>query len=218
MVASGRCADETSPLSKGCRAHAFQKCSIWGNLDHLSNIRFLGLSLLLKSDYLRFSRFRTDYPFAQHIKSHVLNGRRFYHKCFLPWGIYDSILLILRWAHKSLTQTGSRSVFAVFAQDTGSKVKYSIRQSNLPYRYGNSLAIQDRTALPATRQRWHSRLYPSRSWYSIEDAKLSWPSCTDYPFTQHTKSHVLEWAGDLSKVLPPVRDLWPNLTYSSLGP
>ena len=74
MVASGRCADETSPLSKGCRAHAFQKCSIWGDLDHPSNIRFLGLSLLLKSDYLRFSRFRTDYQFAQHTKSHVLNG------------------------------------------------------------------------------------------------------------------------------------------------
>ena len=34
--------------------------------------------------------------------------------------------------------------------------------------------------LPATRQRWHSRPYPSRSWYSIErprrDARLSWPS------------------------------------------
>ena len=32
--------------------------------------------------------------------------------------------------------------------------------------------------LPATRQRWHPRLYPSRSWYSIErprrDARLSW--------------------------------------------
>jgi len=34
--------------------------------------------------------------------------------------------------------------------------------------------------LPATRQRWHSRPYPSRSWYSIKrprrDARLSWPS------------------------------------------
>ena len=33
--------------------------------------------------------------------------------------------------------------------------------------------------LPATRQRWHSRPYPSRSWYSIKrprrDARLSWP-------------------------------------------
>jgi len=25
----------------------------------------------------------------------------------------------------------------------------------------------DHTVLPATRQRWHSHLYPSRSWYSI---------------------------------------------------
>ena len=34
--------------------------------------------------------------------------------------------------------------------------------------------------LPATRQRWYSRPYPSRSWYSIKrprrDARLSWPS------------------------------------------
>ena len=33
--------------------------------------------------------------------------------------------------------------------------------------------------LPATRQRWHSRLYPSQSWYSIyrpqRGARLSWP-------------------------------------------
>ena len=38
----------------------------------------------------------------------------------------------------------------------------------------------DHTVLPATRQRWHSRPYPSRSWYSIKrprrDARLSWPS------------------------------------------
>jgi len=48
------------------------------------------------------------------------------------------------------------------------------------HRYGNSHAIWDHTVLPATRQRWHSRLYPSRSWYSIKrpwrDARLSWPS------------------------------------------
>jgi len=34
------------------------------------------------------------------------------------------------------------------------------------------------TVLPATRQRWHSRPYPSWSWYSIKrprrDARLSW--------------------------------------------
>ena len=51
---------------------------------------------------------------------------------------------------------------------------------HLPHRYGNSRAIWDRTVLPATRQRWRSRLYPSRSWYSIKrprrDARLSWPS------------------------------------------
>ena len=51
---------------------------------------------------------------------------------------------------------------------------------HLPHRYGNSHAVWDHTVLPATRQRWHSRLYPSRSWYSIKrprrDARLSWPS------------------------------------------
>ena len=37
----------------------------------------------------------------------------------------------------------------------------------------------DHTVLPVTRQSWHSRLYPSRSWHSIKrprrDARLSWP-------------------------------------------
>jgi len=46
--------------------------------------------------------------------------------------------------------------------------------------YGNTHAIWDHTVAPATRQRWHSRRYPSRSWYSIKwprrDARLSWPS------------------------------------------
>jgi len=36
-----------------------------------------------------------------------------------------------------------------------------------PHRYGKSLIIWDHTVLTATRQRWLSRLYPSRSWYSI---------------------------------------------------
>ena len=35
------------------------------------------------------------------------------------------------------------------------------------HRYGTSHAIWDHTVLHANRQRWHSRLYPSRSWYSI---------------------------------------------------
>ena len=52
--------------------------------------------------------------------------------------------------------------------------------ANLPHRYGNSHAIWDHTVLPATRQRWHSRPYPSQSGYSIKrpwrDARLSWPS------------------------------------------
>ena len=54
-------------------------------------------------------------------------------------------------------------------------------QSNLPDRYRNSHAIQDHTLL----QSWHSRPYPSRSWYSIKrprrDARLSWPSWGSAP-------------------------------------
>jgi len=46
-------------------------------------------------------------------------------------------------------------------------------------RYGNSHVIRDHTELPAIRQRWHSRHYPSRSWYSIKrplrGARPSWP-------------------------------------------
>ena len=43
----------------------------------------------------------------------------------------------------------------------------AVRNVTSPHRYGNSHAIRDHAVLPATRQRWHSHLYPSRSWYSI---------------------------------------------------
>ena len=44
---------------------------------------------------------------------------------------------------------------------TVSKVN-AYSSSQTPRCYGNSRAIWDHTVLPATRQRWHSRLYPSR--------------------------------------------------------
>ena len=66
-----------------------------------------------------------------------------------------------------------------------SKVKYTgiaVRNATLPHHYWHSHqshAIWDHTLLPATRQRWHSRLYTSQSWYLIQwpgrDARLSWP-------------------------------------------
>jgi len=60
------------------------------------------------------------------------------------------------------------------------KGKWSIAVRKTPHRYRNWNGIWDHTVLPATRQRWHSRLYPSRSWYSIKrpwrNARLSWPS------------------------------------------
>jgi len=46
------------------------------------------------------------------------------------------------------------------------KGERSIAVCNTPHRYWNLRAIWDHTVLPATRQRWHSRPYPSRSWYS----------------------------------------------------
>jgi len=50
----------------------------------------------------------------------------------------------------------------------GKKGKRSIAVRKKPHRYGNSRAIWDHTVLPATRQRWHSRLYPSRSWCVLD--------------------------------------------------
>jgi len=49
------------------------------------------------------------------------------------------------------------------------------------HRYGNSRAMWDHTVLPATRQRWHSSLYPSQLRLVLDlathrDARLSWPS------------------------------------------
>jgi len=45
----------------------------------------------------------------------------------------------------------------------GKKVKVrSIAVRKQPHCYGNSRAIWDHTVLPATQQRWHSRLYPSQ--------------------------------------------------------
>jgi len=62
----------------------------------------------------------------------------------------------------------------------------------LPHCYGNSHATWDHTVLPATRQRWHSRPYPSRSWYSIKrpqrDARLSWPSCVNSSWNSSVNS------------------------------
>ena len=53
-----------------------------------------------------------------------------------------------------------------------SKVKYTDIAKfagHLPNRYGNSRAIWDHTVLPATRQRWHSRLYPSEAGTRLSD-------------------------------------------------
>jgi len=67
---------------------------------------------------------------------------------------------------------------AIRSVDCVSKKVTSVWQfARLPHRNGNSDATWDHTVLPATRQRRHSRPYPSRSWYSIKrprrDARLS---------------------------------------------
>ena len=72
-------------------------------------------------------------------------------------------------------------------QDRWKKVKeskLSIAVSDSPHRYGNSHAIWDHIVLPATRQRWHSRRYPSRSWYS----KV--PYFIRYSFYRHLSSSI----------------------------
>jgi len=43
----------------------------------------------------------------------------------------------------------------------------------IPHRNGNLHATWDHTVLPATQQSWHSRPYPSRSWYSIKRPRTS---------------------------------------------
>jgi len=43
----------------------------------------------------------------------------------------------------------------------------AVRWPTSPHCYWNSRAVWDHTVLPATRQTWHSSLYPSRRWYSI---------------------------------------------------
>ena len=56
------------------------------------------------------------------------------------------------------------------------------------YHYGKSHAVWDQTALPATRQWWQSRPYPSQIQYSIwrRDARLSWPTCRQAAFSPCT--------------------------------
>ena len=58
--------------------------------------------------------------------------------------------------------------------------------------------------LPATRQRWHSCPYPSRSWYSIKrprrDARLSWqftfaPQTSAPPWKQLSRTSAPAWVG-----------------------
>jgi len=59
------------------------------------------------------------------------------------------------------------------------KADTGVRNSNELTATGKSHTIWDNTVLPATRQRWLSCFYPSRSWYLIwrplGNARLSWP-------------------------------------------
>jgi len=110
--------------------------------------------------------FRLRYlHFTQWLYSlHVFSYRRFWVACFLSlWDFY------MRFPFCRM----DCDIYCI-------KSKRSIAVSDSPHRYGNSHAIWDHTVLPATQQRWHSRLTPSRSWYSIKrprkDARLSWPN------------------------------------------
>jgi len=57
----------------------------------------------------------------------------------------------------------SHSLFRLWKTLKKVKKGIAVCRQACHHRYGNSHA----TVLPATRQRWHSRLYPSQSWYSI---------------------------------------------------
>jgi len=66
---------------------------------------------------------------------------------------------------------------------------------------------------PAIRQRWHSRLYPSGSWYSVKrprrDARLSWPSWLVNSVVCGTGS--LLWSSVCPSVCPIIR---PQLEHA----
>jgi len=54
-----------------------------------------------------------------------------------------------------------------------------------PHHYGNSRTIWDHTVLPATRQRWHSRLYPSQL-RRRKMQKFGWLGVRDHPRSSET--------------------------------
>jgi len=64
-------------------------------------------------------------------------------------------------------------------QSKVSNTDIAVRWPKSPHRYWNSCAIWDHTVLPATRQRWHSSLYPQPKLVldlaTPGDARLSWP-------------------------------------------
>jgi len=75
---------------------------------------------------------------------------------------FDEVVKVL--GKRALIQQQRSTAFSRLLQricHTG-KGKWSIAVCNQPHRYGNSYAIWDHTVLAATRQRWHSRLYPSQ--------------------------------------------------------
>ena len=86
------------------------------------------------------------------------------------------------WSHQLQYRAAKRAAWRRQSQRQRRSPAHVGKQfAKLPHRYGNSHATWDNTVLPATRQRWHSRPYPSRSLYSIQrprrDARLSRPTC-----------------------------------------
>jgi len=59
----------------------------------------------------------------------------------------------------SIGDTCCRAAVAIrYARNSNTDI--AVRWPKSPHRYWNSRAIWDHTVLPATRQRWHSSLYP----------------------------------------------------------
>ena len=102
----------------------------------------------------------------------------------VPWinryGAATASTYISHMTHRHTCRQTDRRTYSVLqcimwpdreSHNTTHKIKvkvetYSSLQAGLPTLL-RELTLWDHTVLPATRQRWHSRLYPSHSWYSI---------------------------------------------------
>jgi len=98
-----------------------------------------------------------------HLRAHGLR-KRDEHLAYTPRGVRHSFTFFTLPSVGNFLPANQHAL--VLRQHKRSKVKYTsitVRTVTLRHRYENSRAIRDHTVLPAIRQSWHSRPYPSRA-------------------------------------------------------